>query len=90
MLIEHCKTCFEVLSDETRLKVFELIKANKGMCVGEIVEKFNLRQPTISYHLDVLKKADLLTSERESQKMHYSLEEKPGKSHVCLTCPVTK
>ncbi len=90
MIIPHCQTCLGALSDKTRREVFELLKKNEGMCVGEIVERFDLRQPTISYHLDVLKKADLVESSKQSQKVHYTPQEKPGNSNVCLQCPVTK
>jgi len=43
------------------------------MSVNEIVEQFDISQPSISRHLDILKKAGLVTAERRSNQMIYSL-----------------
>ena len=90
MLNHHCPVCFDALSDKTRLKVLEIVKKGKKLSVGEIVKSFNLRQPTISYHLDVLQKADLVKSEKQAQRVNYSIENKPGQSPACLKCPAVK
>jgi len=90
MLTKHCPICFDALADQTRLKVLETVKKGRELTVGQIVKKFSLRQPTISYHLDVLKKAGLVSAKKESQKVRYSLKSNPGDSHFCLSCPITK
>jgi DNA-binding transcriptional ArsR family regulator len=43
--------------------------------VGEIVEQFQLAQPTISRHLNVLLEAGLVTNERQAQHVLYSIQE---------------
>jgi DNA-binding transcriptional ArsR family regulator len=45
----------------------------KDMNAGEIAEKFNISKPSISHHLDILKRADLITSEKKGQFVEYSL-----------------
>ena len=90
MLTKHCPICFDALSDKTRVKVLETVRNGKEPTVGQIVKKFSLRQPTISYHLDVLKKAGLVSSKKESQKVRYSLKNNPADSSSCLSCPIVK
>lgn len=63
---------FKALNDETRRKIVELLK-RKDMNAGEIAEQFNISKPSISHHLDILKRADLITSEKKGQFVEYSL-----------------
>jgi DNA-binding transcriptional ArsR family regulator len=43
------------------------------MTPTEILEKINVSQPTLSHHLDILKRANLIEGEREGQFIKYSL-----------------
>ncbi|MBL6647693.1 MAG: winged helix-turn-helix transcriptional regulator [Flavobacteriaceae bacterium] len=63
---------FKALNDETRRQIIELLKG-KDMNAGEIAEQFNISKPSISHHLDILKRADLITSEKKGQFVEYSL-----------------
>jgi len=63
---------FKALNDETRRKIIELLK-DKDMNAGEIADKFKISKPSISHHLDILKRADLLASEKKGQFIEYSL-----------------
>ena len=63
---------FKALNDETRRKIIELLR-EKDMNAGEIAEEFNISKPSISHHLDILKRADLITSEKKGQFINYSL-----------------
>ena len=63
---------FKALNDETRRQIVELLK-DKDMNAGEIAEQFNISKPSISHHLDILKRADLITSEKKGQFVEYSL-----------------
>ena len=63
---------FKALNDETRRQIVELLK-EKDMNAGEIASKFNISKPSISHHLDILKRADLITSEKKGQFVEYSL-----------------
>ena len=49
----------KAISDPVRRDILELLKKNR-MSAGEIAEQFNLTQATVSYHLSILKKADLI------------------------------
>lgn len=63
---------FKALNDETRREIIELLK-EKDMNAGEIAEQFNISKPSISHHLALLKRADLITSEKKGQFVEYSL-----------------
>ncbi|MBL4642160.1 MAG: winged helix-turn-helix transcriptional regulator [Flavobacteriaceae bacterium] len=63
---------FKALNDETRRKIIESLK-DKDMNAGEIADEFNISKPSISHHLDILKRADLITSEKKGQFIEYSL-----------------
>lgn len=63
---------FKALNDETRRQIVELLK-EKDMNAGEIADRFNISKPSISHHLDILKRADLITGEKKGQFVEYSL-----------------
>ena len=50
---------FKALSDPVRREILQLLKNGK-MSAGEIGGHFNMTGATISYHLKILKKADLV------------------------------
>lgn len=63
---------FQALNDPTRREILNLLK-QKDMSAGEIAEAFNISKPSISHHLDKLKRADLVSSEKKGQYVVYSL-----------------
>lgn len=63
---------FKALNDETRRQILELLQEN-DMSAGAIAEKFNISKPSISHHLELLKKADLITQEKKGQFIIYSI-----------------
>ncbi len=63
---------FKALNDPTRRKILEILK-EKDLSAGEISQGFNISKPSISHHLDILKRADLITSEKKGQFIEYSL-----------------
>ena len=65
-------TVFKALSDDTRRQILKLL-ANGDMTAKEISENFTISKPAISKHLDILKEARLVTSERTGMSVTYSL-----------------
>jgi len=65
-------TIFKALNDPTRREILELLK-EKDMSAGEISEKFDISKPSISHHLDILKRADLVSSVKKGQFIYYSI-----------------
>ncbi len=63
---------FKALNDPTRREILELLR--KGdLSAGEIVEQFHMTGASISHHLDLLKRAGLIESEKRGQFVIYSL-----------------
>jgi len=63
---------FKALNDATRREILELLK-HKDLSAGEIADAFNISKPSISHHLDILRRADLITSEKNGQFIIYSI-----------------
>lgn len=63
---------FKALNDPTRREILSLLK-DQDLSAGEIADKFNISKPSISHHLDILKQADLLYSEKKGQFIIYSI-----------------
>jgi DNA-binding transcriptional ArsR family regulator len=63
---------FKALNDETRRDILDLLK-KKNMSAGQIADKFNISKPSISHHLDLLKGAGLISSEKKGQFVIYSI-----------------
>jgi ArsR family transcriptional regulator, arsenate/arsenite/antimonite-responsive transcriptional repressor len=63
---------FKALNDPIRREILELLK-EKDMNAGEIADHFNITKPSISHHLDLLKQADLVISEKKGQFVNYTL-----------------
>ena len=63
---------FKALSDPVRRNILEMLKKGR-MSAGDIGSHFDMTGATISYHLNILKKADLVTEEREKNFIFYDL-----------------
>ncbi|MEE1466160.1 MAG: autorepressor SdpR family transcription factor [Clostridium sp.] len=63
---------FKALSDPTRREIINLLKDGK-LRAGDIVAHFPSTNATISHHLSILKKADLITDEKKGKYIYYEL-----------------
>lgn len=63
---------FKALNDPTRREILDILR-KKDCTAGEIAEQFNMTKPSISHHLDLLKRADLVTSEKKGQFVFYMI-----------------
>ena len=63
---------FKALNDPTRREILRLLKA-RDMTAGDIAEHFDMSAPSISHHLDKLKRAGLVTTLKEGQFVRYSI-----------------
>lgn len=63
---------FKALSDSARREILELLK-NGPLSAGEIAGNFDMTQATVSYHLKILKKADLIRENRQKNFIYYEL-----------------
>ena len=65
-------TLFQALADPTRRKILQLLK-HRDLTPSDILGKIDVSQPTLSHHLDILKRAHLVDAERDGQFIRYSL-----------------
>lgn len=63
---------FKALSDPVRREILQLLK-NGRMSAGEIGSHFDMTGATVSYHLKILKKADLIWEKKEKNFIFYEL-----------------
>ena len=63
---------FKALSDPTRREILELLKERR-MTAGEIASHFQMTNATVSHHLAVLRKADLISDDRDGKYIYYEL-----------------
>ena len=63
---------FRALGDPARREILTLLRVGK-MSAGDIAAHFDMTGATISYHLSQLKKAELITEQREKNYIYYQL-----------------
>jgi ArsR family transcriptional regulator len=73
-----CPFALPPMSDPSRRKIYQYLFSEGEKTVGEIVKKLKLRQPTISYHLKMMKKEGLVNCRKEGRQVYY---------RVKLVCP---
>ena len=65
---------FKALSDETRLRILKLLEHGE-LCVCDMVAAFDMSQPKVSFHLNVLKQAGLVKDRKDGKWMHYGIDD---------------
>lgn len=64
----------KALAHLTRLQIFFcLVRAKGEMAAGEIQQAVEVPAPTLSHHLDQLRRAGLIESRREERYIYYSV-----------------
>ncbi|MCD7917374.1 MAG: autorepressor SdpR family transcription factor [Clostridiales bacterium] len=63
---------FQALANPYRREIIHLLRW-KNLSAGEIAEQFDISQPSVSRHLDVLKRAEIVTATRKANQIIYSL-----------------
>lgn len=63
---------FKVLNDPKRLKIINMLSTGE-LCACKIQEAFDVSQPTLSHHMNVLCTTGLVSSRKEGKWMYYTL-----------------
>lgn len=66
------KDFFKAMDDPTRRQILDMLREG-DLTAGEIAEAFDMSKPSISYHLDLLSRADLVMAVKKGKYVHYSL-----------------
>lgn len=64
---------FKALADKNRRIILTLLKEKGPMSVNEILEHFDITQATLSSHLSVLRKADLVMVNTKGKQRIYEI-----------------
>ena len=62
----------KALSDPLRRNILLMLKEDK-MIAGDIAEKLGITPASLSYHLNMLKKCDLILESKEKNVVYYEL-----------------
>jgi ArsR family transcriptional regulator, arsenate/arsenite/antimonite-responsive transcriptional repressor len=63
---------FHALSDPLRLKILDLLRTQE-LCVCDLCDSLDVTQSKLSFHLKVLKEAELVRSRQDGRWIYYSL-----------------
>ncbi len=63
---------FKALADETRLQILDMLSSGES-CACRLLDHFNFKQPTLSYHMKILTESGLVRGVRDGTWMRYSL-----------------
>ena len=72
----------KALADETRQKIMDLCCCRR-LSVSEIVGALDVSQPTVSHHLNILKNAGLVLTERQGKQIFYTLNQERLAAACC-------
>ena len=63
---------FKALADPARREILSVLKSGK-LSAGEICSHFDMTGAAVSYHLNILKKADLISESKYKNFIYYEL-----------------
>ena len=62
----------KALSDSNRLEIVRMLSDGEK-CGCKLLERFEIKQPTLSHHMRILVDCDLVKDRKEGKWHHYSL-----------------
>lgn len=75
--------CFKALSDETRYGIFLKLKS-KEFCACDLLESFDITQPTLSFHMRKLMECGLVVGKKDGIWMRYRINDLVVKDVIML------
>lgn len=67
---------FKVLGDPTRLKIIKILSDDNERCACELLETFDITQPTLSHHMKILNNFKLVKTRKAGVWNYYTLNRK--------------
>lgn len=74
--IRKLASLYHAIDHSLRMDIIQLLHANETMSVMEISDKMQLDKETVSQHLSILRKVELVQSTPRSRFRYYSLNYK--------------
>jgi DNA-binding transcriptional ArsR family regulator len=88
---QKCAALLKVLADKERLRILQLLRQGP-LTVSDIAEFLSVEIANVSHHLGVLRRNDLVRSERDGKNIYYELapntlqNQRGTKQHLNLGC----
>ena len=62
----------KALSDKNRVEIIKLLSEDE-LCACHLLEHFDIKQPTLSHHMKILKESGLINVTKKSTWSYYSI-----------------
>lgn len=79
---DRCAPALRVLADPTRLRLVQELSGGPR-CVGELAERLDRDIVKVSHHLGILRRAGVVTTEREGRFVRYRLAVEVYHENAC-------
>jgi ArsR family transcriptional regulator, arsenate/arsenite/antimonite-responsive transcriptional repressor len=73
--LEERALLFRALADETRLAILRQLREHGEVCACDFMACCRLAQPTVSHHLQILRRAGLVKADKRGLWVYYTLNE---------------
>jgi DNA-binding transcriptional ArsR family regulator len=73
MAVKNAAMTLRAINHKLRQQIIKLLEENKRMNVTDIYVKLRLEQSVASQHLAILRRANIVRTERDGKFIHYSL-----------------
>lgn len=70
----HTVKILKAIAEPKRLRIVDMLSCGE-LCACEILEEFQITQPTLSHDMKLLVDAGLITERREGKSTYYSLNQ---------------
>lgn len=71
--VSSVQNWIHILSDPTRIKIIKTLSGDRSLCAKEIQSNFDLSQPTLSHHMNVMVDARLVIATKVGRNVYYKL-----------------
>jgi DNA-binding transcriptional ArsR family regulator len=75
---------FRVFADPSRVRILELLEAEGELAVGELVERLELPQPSVSNHLACLRWCGFVDTRREHRTVYNRIADRKVSRVIAL------
>lgn len=75
---------FRVLADPTRVRILEALEADGELSVGDLVDRLDVAQPSVSNHLACLRWCGFVATRREHRAVYNRIADRRVSSLVAM------
>jgi len=79
-----CPFAVPQMAEPSKRKIYEILALEGEKTVGQITKKLKLCQPTVSYHLKMMKKEGLLASRKKGRQVYYQVKMVCPEGGICF------